>query len=390
MAEQDTERQPGRMAEGAPDEEAGLASRRRRSRLRLFLPFVALAVLAVAWSVGWLFIRARAVSEMDGWMAREAAAGRTWSCPGRTVGGYPFRIEVVCPTLSLSRADLSFQLGRTLAVVQVYQPRHAILEAAGPFHLDRGPAGGTAGLGADMTWRLLQASVHADAVGVERVSIVVEEPGGTVTGPALAEPVGFAARHLELHGRPNPGRFESDGAVDLSLRLTGASVPALDPALGGSDPADVALDATANRARGFGTRPIPTELERWRGEGGTLDLTLLSIAKGARRAQVKGTLALDDAHRATGQLDLRAAGLDAIVALFIGSRLGGEGGALVGAIVGGLLGGRPRNPASGAAIDQEGGGAGPALRTLPPLRLEGGRVFFGPIPIPNVMLIPLY
>ncbi|MFX5480949.1 DUF2125 domain-containing protein, partial [Acinetobacter baumannii] len=74
-----------------------------------------------------------------------------------------------------------------------------------------------------------------------RASLVVDAPQGTVQSPDPG-PVDFAAQHLELHARPTPGRFESDGAVDVSLRLAKAAVPRLDALAGSSDPADIDLD----------------------------------------------------------------------------------------------------------------------------------------------------
>lgn len=395
-----------------PDAAPGTPAPRRRSRFWLYAPYAALLVLALVWSVGWVFVRARAVSEIDGFFAREAVAGRTWDCPGRSVGGYPFRIEVRCDALGLTRSDLSLALGPVVAVAQIYQPGHVIVEAKGPLRLKEG---GTT-LAAD--WRLFEASFHAALSGFQRLSLVVESPKGTVEGVLLGRaapdsappeaapapgappaspppgtspvPITFAADHFEAHARPTPGRFEADGAVDLSARLARAALPVLDPLLGGSEPADLALDATVNRARGFGPRPLPVELERWRAEGGSLDVTRLSLAKGPRRVQARGTLALDAVHRISGEASLRALGVEQIVGAIMGQQLGAERGALIGNLVGQLLGGlaRPRN--GGAPADPPAAGDEAGLKPLPPLRLADGRVFLGPLAIPNVRLVPLY
>ncbi len=42
-----------------------------------FLPYILLAGLAAVWSVGWFWLQNRANSEIDAWLSREAAAGRT-------------------------------------------------------------------------------------------------------------------------------------------------------------------------------------------------------------------------------------------------------------------------------------------------------------------------
>jgi hypothetical protein len=349
---------------------------RRRSRLGLFLPYILLAIVVVAWSIGWFWIRGRAASEIDNWMAQEATAGRNWGCADRTLTGYPFRIELRCSAVTLNRSDGRFRLGPTTAVAQIYQPRLVVFESAGPFHVEQG------GLKGDASWRALQGSFHGASDGFTRASVVMDDPKVAVAG-APTGPIDVSGHHLELHTRPDPGRYTAEGVVDLSLRLTRAEVPQLDAVTGTQDPADLVLDAALSRATVLRTGPVPRELERWRQAGGTLDITGLSLAKGQQRIQAKGSLALDAAHRPAGQLDLRAAGIDTLVGSIVGQRFGSERGALVGQLVGGLLG-LSRRPQPDSPPD-----AAP-MKDLPPLRLIDGKVVFSGFPIPNVYLPALY
>lgn len=163
-------------------------------------------------------------------------------------------------------------------------------------------------------------------------------------------------------------------------------LPLADAALGNADPADLALDATLNRATTLSTGTLARELDTWRQAGGSLDLTLLSLSKGERRFQAKGILDLDAAHRPQGQLDLRAAGVEALIGQVMGQRFGAEKGALIGNLVGQLLGRRNQASAEAGAAAQ----GDPSLKALPPLRLTEGRVMLGPFPIPSVQLPPLY
>ena len=373
---------------GGTPQGAGGRGRGPGLRLGLFAPFVLLALLALAWTVGWFWLRGRAEGEIDGWLAREAQAGRQWTCADRSLTGYPFRFELRCAALAFARSDVRFTVGPVVAVAQVYQPRHVILEATGPFRVQQD------GLSADVTWGQLEASLHATGDGFQRASLVVDRLKGAVTG-ADPSPIDFSADHLELHARPTPGRFAGDGAVDLSARVRRAAVPVLDPVLGGSEPADIALDATVTRAAGFRTRPLAQELERWRAAGGTVELARLAAEKGSRRLRAQGALALDEQHRPAGQLDVRTAGLEQVIAPLIseqlGARLGGDGAALIGNIVGQFLGGRRREPAPGqAAPDAPDRPGEPPLKVLPTVRLTGGRVVVGPFAVPNVRLQPLY
>ena len=348
----------------------------RRSRLGLFLPYVLLLAVALAWSAGWFWIRGRAGQEIDAWLAREAAAGRAWTCDRRSLTGYPFRLELRCAGLTLERSDGRFRLGPLTAVAQVYQPRLVLFESAGPFHAEQGDLTG------DASWTALSGSVHGASEGFTRASLVVEGPQVSVAG-AGPGPIAVSGRHLELHARPTPGRFDSDGAVDVSLRLAQAAVPQLDALMRSDDPADLALDATIVRARVLDTGTVPRELERWRKAGGSLDLTALSFGKGQQRVQAKGSLGIDAGHRPAGQIDLRAAGLDTLIGSIVGQRFGSDKGALVGQLVGGLLGlGRRAEPEAQP-------GTAP-LKALPPLKLVDGRLLFSGFPIPNVFLPVLY
>ncbi|PIK74085.1 DUF2125 domain-containing protein [Methylobacterium frigidaeris] len=357
-------------------------------RLGLFAPFALLLLLALAWSAGWFWLRGKAEGEIEAWFAREAQAGRQWTCADRSLTGFPFRFELRCTQLAFDRSDVRFTTGPVVAVAQVYQPRHVILEATGPFRVQQDGLDGT------VTWGQLEASLHVTGDGFQRASLVTDGLKGTVTG-ADPSPIDFTVGHLELHARPTPGRFATDGAVDLSARVLRAGLPLLDPVLGGPEPADIALDATATRAAGFRTRPLAQELERWREAGGTVEIASLAAEKGSRRLRAQGVLALDDQHRPTGQLDVRTAGLEQVIAPLIseqlGARLGGDGAALIGNIVGQFLGGRRKEPAPGQdAHDPQGRPGEPPMKVLPTVRLTGGRVVVGPFAVPNVRLQPLY
>ncbi len=281
--------------------------------------------------------------------------------------------------MSLSRSDGSFRLGPVTAVAQIYQPRLVLFESKGPFHVEQGDLTG------DASWTALQGSFHGASDGFTRASLVVDAPKVSVSGD-VPQPISVAGKHLEIHARPDPVRYASDGAVDVNLQLAQASVPVLDTQTGNTAPVDASLDATLTRATTLGTGALPRELEKWRAAGGILEITSLALAKGDQRIQARGEVALDNAHRPTGQIELRAAGVDSLIGSIVGQRFGSDRGALVGQLVGGLLGlGR-----GAARPEQAPPGSGPPLKPLPPLKLVDGQVLFSGFPIPNVRVTPLY
>jgi hypothetical protein len=344
---------------------------RRRGRFWLFAPFVLLGLAAAGWSAAWVVIRERTTGAIDGWLASEAALGRQWACPNRTVGGFPFRIEVRCDSLSLQRPDSRLTLGPVTALAQVYRPRHIIAHLGGPFRASDGRTD------VEGSWSLLQASVRLDE-GLQRASVAIEGPAFRVTGAPPGD-LALSAQRLETHLRPNPRRGD-EGAYDWTLNVARLALPGLDTLIGGTEPADVDLQLTATQARDIRARPWADELERWREAGGRLEVSHAALAKGGRRIEGTGQFGLDDAHRPQGRAELAAAGIEGLLGSFIGPRAGATA-ALLGALTG-----RSINPAPPA-----GGGPGKSgLTPLPPLRIEDGRVHVGPLPIPGVRLGPLY
>ncbi|NIX75164.1 DUF2125 domain-containing protein [Microvirga terricola] len=340
----------------------------RSNRFWLYAPITILLLVAIAWSVAWFVIRNRTSDAMDAWLAAEAKAGRQWTCEDRWMGGYPFRIEVTCDTLSLKQGAISASLGRVESIAQVYQPRLIITEIDGPLTFTDGK------VTVQGSWDLLQTSVHTTQNGFQRLSIAADAPRFTISGLAENEIV-TVGKHVELHIRPNPSRAE-EKAYDAAVSVKQASIPFLDALVGGADPVDLSADVTASQAEGFRGRPVAEELERWRTAGGKLDILMLSMAKGPRRLEAKGALQLDELHRPAGQLSIAAAGLDGLLGNAVGGRTNG-------ALIGALLG-----QGAKAAAGQP--NAQPQLMPLPSLRLENGRLVLGPFVIPSIRLMPLY
>jgi hypothetical protein len=335
----------------------------QHSRFWLYAPLALLALVAIAWSAGWLLVRDRALAAIDGFLAVEAAAGRQWTCTDRSVGGYPFRIELSCAAVTVQRGPVTASAGRLLSVAQVYQPRHVITTLEGPLRLSDGDVAVTG------TWNLLEMSIRGAQGGFQRASLVTERPRFEIAGVA-PDPLRLESEHLEAHLRPNPVRRD-EKAYDAALSTVGARLPFLDQWLGGGEATNFQVDLTATQAESFRGRLVVPEIDRWRAANGQLEIVMLSLSKGTNRLEAKGTLQLDEMHRVAGELNVAAAGLDRLISRLTGNR---SSGALLGAFLG-------QAPDSGTAS---------GLTPMPPLRLENGRVLLGPFAIPNLRLPPLY
>lgn len=361
--------------------------RRRRSRFWLYMPFVLLGVVAAGWSTAWFVVRGRVADGVESWRQREATRGRVWTCPGESIAGYPFRIEYSCakPMLTWGPQDgrLTATTGAVVFVAQIYEPSHVVLEADGPANIAL-PGGGTL----ELNWRDLRASIGGRDNRIDRLSLVVDGSLARLTHADGAVEVA-GSKLLDLQMRPNPTRWDADGAADIALTVTGAAIPALDALLQTSDIADIALRAAATQVRELPARNPAESLDAWRDRGGMLEIAALSIAKGDKRLEASGQVGLDPRRRLSGQLDLQAAGLDALV-----SRLTGGNSRMTSLVIGGLSLLAPRGAKAqgqlpgGGSPDDKPRQSRPGLSPLPTLSFAQGRLLVGPIGLLD--LSPLY
>jgi hypothetical protein len=339
---------------------------RRQSRFWLYAPPLLLVALAAVWSAFWFYARGRVTAEIDAALAREAERGRSWICTDRSVGGYPFRIELRCNSLALTSTRwgeaVRVETGPAVAVGQIYSPGLVILELTGP-----AKASLPEGRKLDLTWTSLDASLVWRSP--ERFALVAGDLTAVLTAPGL-NPETWASKTLEAHLRRNPTLPASDQAVDIAISAKGTRLPPIDALLGNTDTGEIDLQTTLTQAESFRKGFNPDALEGWRGANGTLDITRLVSTKGKARVDGSGRLLLDPAHRVAGDLRLAATGIDQIGGIRVGNLLGG---------LGGLLGGRGSDAA-----------AAPGLTPLPAITLRDGRVFIGPLRLPLQPLPPLY
>ena len=347
-----------------------IAPARRNSRFWLYAPFVLLALLAFAWVGFWFYVRGRVAEAVDAALLREAGQGRSWTCTDRTLGGFPFRVELRCGSLALTSArwgdTVRIQTGPSVAVGQIYSPGLVIVEVTGPLQATL-PEGRTLDLG----WTRFEASLQHSLTEPERLSLVMIQPDAVLKSPGQADE-SWRAGELQLHLRRNPARPAADQAVDIALNTKASVLPAIDALLGTTEPGDVDLQATVTQTKAFRAGFNPDALETWRSAGGQVDLTRLVSTKGTARVEATGQLLLDQTHRISGRIEAALAGIKQVAGIPLGGLASG---------LGGLLGGRLSAQLPGAA---------PGLTPLPPLVLREGRVYLGPIRLPLQPLPPLY
>lgn len=342
----------------------------RRSRLGLFLPVAFLVVLLAGWSAFWFVARARVHDAITIWLAQEVEQQRHWTCPDRTLSGFPFRFEVRCTDLHFTgttpAGTVTGTVAQFLAVAQVYKPNHVIVEARGPLVADQ-----EGGERMTLDWRAFDASAVFTGNRLDRFSVVVAEPTVQVGDSAGSSVEVLRARSWQSHVRIDPERPADDHVYDVALTLQDAQIPALDTFLGTQDTTTLAFQGAITEAAPFTAKSPSVEFERWRVAGGRLEIDEFSAVKGEQRLQARGQFSLDDLHRPQGRVEASVAGLEDLLARL---GLGSRGNLIIGglAILGG--GGAQTTPAG--------------LTPLPPVVLRDGQVLVGPLRVGNVE--PLY
>jgi hypothetical protein len=284
-------------------------------RWLIALPAAVLVLLGFLWSGFWYWSTNRAEATMTAWRAREAAAGRNYSCATTQSGGYPFRIEVNCAQPSVDDRDtaLSVRANNLSAVAQVFDPTLVIGEIVGP--LTVAPLGGAPA--ATMDWSLAQASLRGTPGAPERLSVVVDNP-------VLAAPSGgtlATAEHMEIHGRFAAESTPGHPVLDLALDLHNAKAPAVVPALGRLAPlaaagADFTLVAVL---RGVSDRltlkPLAQQLRDLQAADGRLEVTKARLQQGELVVAATGALSLTARGTLAGDLRLTVINVTRLIPL---------------------------------------------------------------------------
>lgn len=325
----------------------------------LYAPVIALVLIMVGWSVAWFMIRDRVERALDERMVLENRAGRMWNCPLRSISGFPFRIEVTCADLTLTRGDVSLSLGRMQAIVQAYNPNHGIVTLTGPLRFDDGR------ISISGTWQEWEASVVGLARGrLERLAMAATNPIFTISGLPEMGDVTASADSTETHIRPTPGAAEQDRSYDVSFDATGTVLPLFDNWLSDTSPGSISTQFTGTQLSIVGGRSVAEAAEQWRMDGGKISISSLSITKGARRLDLKGEGKLDPMHRPEALLTISAANFSDLLARMIA----GNGNAPL----------EPLSPEASKA----------PLVPLPPVRFQDGKIYVGPFVVPKVRLAP--
>jgi hypothetical protein len=292
-------------------------ARRRRPLWRLFLMPVLLVIAAAAWSAFWFYAASEAEVKADAWRAQEARSGRVYDCARRTVGGFPFRLEVRCGGASVSlisqtagqaaaQTPVKARLGEILVVAQVYDPKLLIAEFTAPATISD-PRGTSSML---VNWSKARSSVVGLPAVPQRASIVFDEPSIDRINGSVQLPLA-RAKHVELHGRLAEGSVLDHPVIETVLKIEAGSVQDLHPLL--AQPFDADVRTRLSGLKDLAPKPWPERFRELQAGGGHVEIVQSRVQQGDLIAVAAGTLGLSAQGRLDGELQMTVAGIEKVI-----------------------------------------------------------------------------
>ena len=284
---------------------ARLRKRRYIGTLILFLALVG------GWSYLWYYATGKAEVAIDGWRAREARAGRIYTCGSQSIGGYPFRIEVTCDKAAAvfrsNQPPVEIKTSSILVAAELYQPTLLISDFYGPLSIaDLGHAPNII-----VNWKLAQSSLRGTPSAPERISLVFDQPVVERINGNNRQSV-LKAQHIEVHGRLAGGSVTNKPIIETVLRLRAAAAPELHPAA--AMPIDADITTLLRGLNDFSPKPWSARFRELQAVDGRVDITQARVQQGDTIAVGDGTLSLNTSGRLQGQLRVTVANIEPFLA----------------------------------------------------------------------------
>jgi hypothetical protein len=270
---------------------------RKPRRLGLWLPWGLAIVLAVGWSIAWLWMANEAGRRLDAAAASMRGSGWQVAWTRRDVGGYPFRLDV-----DLTGVSVTDPTGWGVSAPQIkseafaFEPTHWLFAVPNGLSFTR-PDGGAV----VVTAKLLRFSINSWDQHPPRLSL---EGDDLVLTPAPgAKPFWLTRAHVLLFDtRAGP---DDQGASYFSID-GGAADPAswVGQAAQGQ-PVSVVAETSFNHAGAVSGRGWGDALLRWAHAGGRLDIDQFTLTAGGAGLESKhGDVSVGDDGRLTGGMDV--------------------------------------------------------------------------------------
>jgi hypothetical protein len=270
---------------------------RKFRRLGLWLPFVALGLLVVAWSGAWAWARGQAQSRLDAAARDLAQAGYELSWKDRTIGGYPFRLDVTLTDPSLREpSGWALEAPRIEAEAFLHAPTSWLIAAPEGLTFVRPLGGAVAVRGRLIRASLTHPNAHPPSFSFEGVKLTFAPQAG-------AQPFALSsADRVEFHLRAGP---DDQGGVFFSLEGGKARLSGLFARIAGGRPISIVWNATLSKVSAFSGGTWAAAVRRWSDAGGRINLRQAGITAGdAVVGANAGSLAVGSDGRLSGAVEV--------------------------------------------------------------------------------------
>jgi hypothetical protein len=291
---------------------------------RKYLVFLtALALLALAWAGGWLWLADKLRADIDSFVAAQRENGVVLRWDDLRISGFPVRFDtdIDGPTARWDRVDRTIEWAGADTSIRPFLegPGAVSFRAAGLHRLElRDP---------DIDFRVetrsdkLNGILEFDDAGQIRGLRGVAEPFDLHidNGPRIG--VSRAAFDYSRHREPRTADPIHPDPVSERLSVVVSEIDLTDIPLDASIVRALSNTITTFAAQAAIHGPLvieavsPESLARWRDAGGTLEVESLEMIWGPLRFAGDGTLALDEALQPAGAFSARISGLDTLIDL---------------------------------------------------------------------------
>jgi hypothetical protein len=350
--------------------------------------------IAVIWVWLWYFAAAAADRTLAGWLQREAAAGRVYSCGSQSFGGFPFKLAVHCDDVGIEvrNTQPAYTLAARTAIfgAAIWQPTRLVGDIVAP--LTFAEQGQSPRLVAN--WVHGRITVGGIPPNPDSASFLFDAPRiDRITADAEHNEL-FKADRAEATGRVNGGTPSDHPVVEVTASVGGLLAPTLHPLLGA--PLNIKLDAVIRGFDDLAAKPWADRIREMQAAGGGIDIKSFRLAQGSDIIIVgTGKLTVNDHGKLDGALGLAIVGIERIVPLLGIDRLIAQGidrlsggGNVLDRLAPGISGVIRENANIGVVENLKKMGQPTSLDGRPavalPLRFVDGAVYFGVLPVAQI------
>jgi hypothetical protein len=382
-----------------PRQGRGTPAPRHRRIWPAVLSVCIVVLLAAGWSWLWYYAASEAGRTLSGWVQREAAAGRVYTCGSQDITGFPFRIQAHCveagaqinsnqPPFAVNAKDITF-------AAQVYHPTRLVAHVTGPLTLSipGQPPSFTA------NWTNAEMTVSGLPPDPASVTVAVDSPKVDQSINANTTTI-FTADSAEVQSEVVSGSPADNPVIDTLIRFASATAPTVHPLL--AQPTKGEVDVVFKGFKDLAPKPWAQRFREMQAAGGSVEIKRLRIERKDSIIVGEGELKLNPDGKVEGLISVAISGVENIVPQLgidrainrtIDKLAGDKGGGAQGLnmldqLMPGL-GGAIRSTANASVIDSLNKMGQPTVidnkpAIMLPLRFSDGSAYLGMIPLGDV------